>query len=90
MQQLVDVCDAATFGLNHEDILDASYRSAWKLDPVHFASKLNILHAGLMDSIRYNLLRGNQGQMTFFAELYKLNVYGKFIFASRLGFKELI
>lgn len=80
MQLLVDVCDAATFGLNQEDVLDVSYRSAWKLDPINFASKLNILHAGLMDSIRYNLL-GNEGKTTFFAELYKLNVYGEFAFA---------
>ncbi len=82
------VCDAATFSLNHEDVLDVSYRSAWKLDPVYFASKLNILHAGLMDSIRYNLLRGNQGRMTFYAELYKLNVYGKFVFALPFRIKE--
>jgi len=77
LKQLTDICDTATFGLNHEDVLDLSYRNAWKLDPAYFASKLNILHAGLMESIRYNLLQGNQGNMTFFAELYKLNVYGK-------------
>ncbi len=88
MQRLVDICDAATFGLNHEDVLDVSYRSAWKLDPVYFASKLNILHAGLMDSIRYNLLRGNQGRMTFYAELYKLNVYGEFVFALPFRIEE--
>lgn len=28
--------------LNHEDVLDLSYRTAWKLDPVYFASKLDI------------------------------------------------
>ncbi|KLO11835.1 hypothetical protein SCHPADRAFT_905703 [Schizopora paradoxa] len=77
MQRLVDVCGVATFGVNHEEVLDPSYRSAWKLDPINFATKLNILHAGLMDSIRYNLLSGDQGKQTFFAELYKLNVYGK-------------
>ncbi len=90
MQELVDVCDAATFGLNHEDVLDVSYRSAWKLDPVYFASKLNIVHAGLMDSIRYNLLQGDQGRTTFYAELYKLNVYGEFTFALPSRIKKSI
>jgi len=77
LKRLVDICDAATFGLNHKHVLDLSYRNAWKLDPVYFATKLNVLHAGLMDSIRYNLLPGDQGKKTFFAELHKLNVYGK-------------
>lgn len=63
--------------MNHEDVLDLAYRNAWKLHPVFFATKLNILHSGLMDSIRYNLLQGNQGREMFFAELYKLNIYGK-------------
>lgn len=86
MQRLVDVCEPATFGVNSEDVLDLSYRSAWKLDAVNFATKLNILHAGLMDSIRYNLLNGQQGKDTFFAELYKLNVYGAFAYFFPLGF----
>ncbi|KLO11815.1 hypothetical protein SCHPADRAFT_905680 [Schizopora paradoxa] len=77
MQRLVDVCEVATFGVNREEVLDPSYRSAWKLDPTNFTTKLNILHAGLMDSIRYNLLSSDQGNQTFFAELYKLNIYGK-------------
>jgi len=80
LQRLTDICDLPTFGLNREDVLDISYRNVWKLDPVYFSTKLNILHAGVMDCIRYNLLQGNQGKVTFFAELCELNMYGKSCF----------
>ena len=72
----MDACEPATFGLNDSDVLDPSYRAAGKIDNSNFATKIELEKLGLMDTIRYALLKGDSHLKPFFAELYKLNVYG--------------
>jgi len=77
-RDLSRACSPATFGLNHQDVLDESYRKAGKLDVGKFswlfspASRSDFtvqLVSGLFpsDSLRKGIR----------FELYKLNVYGK-------------
>ncbi len=40
---------------------------------------LDLERAGLMDTIRYDLLDGEKGLRPIYAELYNMNVYGSFI-----------
>ncbi|THG97032.1 hypothetical protein EW026_g4903 [Hermanssonia centrifuga] len=77
LQHLSQTCEAATFGLNKEDILDETYRKAGKLDSPHFAVKLDLDSSGLLEIVRTKLLEGRKAQGSIHAELYKLNVYGE-------------
>lgn len=76
LERLAKACDPATFGRNHEDVLDDSYRKAGKLDETHFSTKLDVERDGFMEVIRYGLLEGMESQRPIRVELYKLNVYG--------------
>ncbi|OBZ76950.1 hypothetical protein A0H81_03403 [Grifola frondosa] len=77
LKLLSETCDAATFGLNGQDVLDESYRKAGKLDISHFAFNFDVYHSGLINTIREHLLEGTPATRPIRAELYKLNVYGK-------------
>lgn len=78
LKHLVEACDLATFGLDQKDVHDESYRKALKLDGSDFATKLDVVRSGLVDSIRNDLLEGDKGRRSISAELYKLNIYGMF------------
>ncbi|TCD61286.1 hypothetical protein EIP91_008682 [Steccherinum ochraceum] len=69
-------CDVASFGLNQQDVIDASYRKAGKLDSAHFAAKFQLEKSGLLKIARDALLEGDQAELPIIAEPYKLNVYG--------------
>ena len=82
LQELVNACQPASFGLNGKEVLDQSYRKAGKLDRSEFLTDFHPHDCGIIDSIRQILLPsmikggegigiGNQGVR---AELYKLNV----------------
>ncbi|KAJ7016550.1 hypothetical protein C8F04DRAFT_1406883 [Mycena alexandri] len=75
---LASACDQATFGVDQKDVLDESYRKAGKMDLTKFASRLDIVASGLIDTISPDILQGQgaDGEKTLRAELYKLNVYG--------------
>ncbi|KAH8110520.1 hypothetical protein DFH11DRAFT_1514322 [Phellopilus nigrolimitatus] len=77
LKHLVEACDPATLGLDQKDVHDESYRKALKLDGSNFATKLDVVRSGLVDSIRNDLLEGDKGRRSISAELYKLNIYGK-------------
>jgi len=77
LKHLADTCDAATFGVNQQDVLDESYRKAGKLDNVNFATKFVIEGSGLMDVACSELLEGHESNKQVRAELYKLNVYSE-------------
>ncbi|KAI0927627.1 hypothetical protein AcV5_008111 [Taiwanofungus camphoratus] len=77
LEHLAQTCDAATFGVDQKDVLDESYRKAGKLDAAHFAIKFDPARLGLIDAIRTDLLEGHEARRSVYAELYKLNVYGK-------------
>ncbi|PSR70916.1 hypothetical protein PHLCEN_2v13230, partial [Hermanssonia centrifuga] len=77
LQHLSQTCEAATFGMDQEDVLDETYRKAGKLDSTNFAVKLDIDSLGLFEAVRSDLLDGRKAQENVHAELYKLNVYGE-------------
>ncbi|TEB18383.1 hypothetical protein FA13DRAFT_1803686 [Coprinellus micaceus] len=60
IQRLVEASERATFGRNNEDILDESYRKAWKMDASQFSSQFDV----------------SKAPKNIEAHLYKLNVYG--------------
>ncbi|PCH40469.1 hypothetical protein WOLCODRAFT_162377 [Wolfiporia cocos MD-104 SS10] len=76
LDHLESTCDAAPFGINHQNVLDESYRKAGKLDTSEFATGFDPQRLGLLDTIRTDLFEGNE-RRNITAELYKLNVYGK-------------
>ena len=49
-----------------------------KLDNAEFATKFDVISSGLLDAIKYALLEGKDATIPVRAELYKLNIYGKF------------
>ncbi|THH19107.1 hypothetical protein EUX98_g8837 [Antrodiella citrinella] len=76
LQRLSQACDPATFGLNHEDVLDETYRKAGKIDTDHFMSTFDLDASGLLPLISGKLLEGGQEDSAIRAERYKINVYG--------------
>ncbi len=78
LRQLAQACDPATFGMNNQDVLDLSYRTAaaaGKMDANNFMTVIDLERAGLMDALRYDLLDGEKGSRPIYAELYNMNVY---------------
>ena len=59
--------------------MDKSYRKAGKMDSECFASMLDPFHTDLIKIIRGYLLEGLNSTTGIKAELYKLNVYGKYL-----------
>ena len=49
------------------------------MDASNFSIQLDIAGAGLIKTIEDQLLQGKAENMKIKAELYKLNVYGKFV-----------
>jgi hypothetical protein len=76
LESLAKACRPAAFGVNHEDVLDETYRKAGKLDSTDFAINLNIETSGLLESLRKSLFQCEDEERHIKAELYKLNVYG--------------
>ncbi|RDB15188.1 hypothetical protein Hypma_004839 [Hypsizygus marmoreus] len=77
LEALVQACEPATFGLEQRDVLDESYRKAWKMDRTNFAPRFDIGESHLVERIRAQLLDARDNTKGIKAELYKLNVYGK-------------
>ncbi|KAI7788131.1 2og-fe oxygenase family protein [Diaporthe eres] len=91
MQQLLQDMQPATFGYKGQDVLDASYRKASKLDPSHFACTFSPHEIGIIDEVARILLPGFEDKTkpkkntpcepqvervtVMRAELYKLDVY---------------
>jgi hypothetical protein len=59
--------------------LDESYRKAGKMDSECFAPMLDLFHTDLIKIIRGYLLEGFKSTTGIRAELYKLNVYSKYL-----------
>lgn len=86
LDALLRACQPATFGRGDQDVLDASYRKAGKLDTNAFDTNFSPYETGIIDSITQLLLPSLCGhgdyKRSVRAELYKLNVYsgpdGKF------------
>jgi hypothetical protein len=78
LDQLAQACEPASFGRKHENVFDETYRKAGKMDPECFSPMLDPFRADLIKIIRGYLLEGTQSTENIKAELYKLNIYGKF------------
>ena len=76
LAELERACDAATFGLNQQDVLDESYRKAGKMDVGAFMLGFIPERYGLIDAVHSALFPGTEESKDVRAELYKLNVYG--------------
>lgn len=76
LAELVKACDQATFGRGNEDVLDLSYRQAWKLDTSRFLAQFDVVKSGLLDVVHDELLPPDNTSLKIDAQLYKLNVYG--------------
>ena len=59
--------------------MDETYRKAGKIDSGCFASTLDPFHTDLIKVIRGYLLEGVQSTTGIKAELYKLNIYSKYL-----------
>ena len=76
LQTLVGACERAAFGLDNRDVLDETYRKAWKMDSSNFLTRLDIVSAGIIDHVCAKLMQGNTERRVR-SEIYKLNVYGE-------------
>ncbi|KAF5332860.1 hypothetical protein D9611_005241 [Ephemerocybe angulata] len=74
--KLVEVSQRATFGRGDKDVLDESYRKAWKLDPTQFSTQFDVVRSGVLEIVHDQLLHYEKNTLPLEAELYKLNVYG--------------
>lgn len=79
LDKLEKACEPATFGLNDKDVYDEAYRKAGKLDVEDFMLHFDAERAGLIEAARTLLFPGREEKTMVKAELYKLNVYGKFV-----------
>lgn len=73
---LIGISQRATFGRDSKDVLDESYRKAWKLDVSQFAAQFDVVSSGIMDIVQAQLLRYETSTLSLEPHLYKLNVYG--------------
>ncbi|KAJ6452252.1 hypothetical protein C8R45DRAFT_1041040 [Mycena sanguinolenta] len=77
LDALSDACQKATFGRNHEDVLDETYRKAGQMSAKDFTIRFNVEKSGILAHVHAQLLEGfNKSDKRIKAELYKLNVYG--------------
>ena len=77
LQVLLEACQPAPFGVDNKDVLDETYRKAWKMDNSNFATRLDVVNTGILECIRSMLMQGNENKKIR-PEMYKLNVYGEF------------
>ncbi|KAJ2926708.1 hypothetical protein H1R20_g10382, partial [Candolleomyces eurysporus] len=76
IQKLVEACQQATFGRGGQDVLDESYRKAWKLDVTQFSTQFDLARSGIMETVHDQLLHYEKNTLKLEPQLYKLNIYG--------------
>ncbi|KAF9440409.1 hypothetical protein P691DRAFT_780089 [Macrolepiota fuliginosa MF-IS2] len=74
---LLDACDPATFGRGPENVLDETYRKAWKLDEGDFSWCFNPDSGKFVGRLAQGLCPWDPMNKGIRAEPYKLNVYGQ-------------
>ena len=76
-RDLSRACSPATFGLNHQDVLDESYRKAGKLDVGKFSWPFSpASRSDFIVQLVSGLFPSDSLHKGIRFELYKLNVYG--------------
>jgi hypothetical protein len=78
VQALGRACEPASFGRNHEDVLDENYRKAGKMDRARFSISLDASPGTSLEKTAWELLHATPSDASenIDVELYKLNVYG--------------
>ncbi|KAJ3501293.1 hypothetical protein NMY22_g18978 [Coprinellus aureogranulatus] len=76
IQMLAKASEKATFGRNKEDVLDETYRKAWKMDTTQFSTQFDVVRSGILDIVHDQLLHYENNTKKLEADLFKLNVYG--------------
>jgi hypothetical protein len=71
LQDLIDSCSPASFGLGNEAVTDKSYRDALKLEPDSFSTNFSPFNSSVIDYVT-TLMKITSPVR---AELYKLNIY---------------
>jgi hypothetical protein len=61
--QLVQACQPATSAYNKQDVLDESYRKAWKMDAVNFSTNFNPNNSGIVQAIHGLLLKDQESSI---------------------------
>jgi len=82
IRNMCSSCQAASFGRQGQDVYDATYREALKLEPSQFTTNFHPHDYGILDDLAQILLpsylggdRKDEDLLGVHAELYKLNVY---------------
>jgi hypothetical protein len=82
IRDMCSSCQVATFGRQGQDVYDATYREALKLEPSQFTTNFHPHDYGILDDLAQILLpsylggnRKDEDLLGVHAELYKLNVY---------------
>ena len=68
--KLLDVCSVASYGHKGKDVIDKTYRNAFKLEPDNFTTSFQIYSIPILQKIQ-SILPTVIGLK---AELYKLNI----------------
>ena len=71
IQDLLDTCSIASFGIGDQTVIDKNYRDALKLEPDSFTTNFNMCNTSIINDITKLMSITSPIQ----AELYKLNVY---------------
>ena len=71
VQQFLDACSTASFGLDDKTVTDKSYRDALKLEPENFQTDFQVANTSILSSITSIMSM----ETSIRADLYKLNVY---------------
>ena len=71
IQQLLDACSVASFGVNDQLVTDKNYRNSLKLDPDNFMTSFQVASTPILQSAM-TMMPNVEGVQ---AELYKLNIY---------------
>jgi hypothetical protein len=79
IELLVSKSDPATFGRGPEDVLDETYRKAWKLDEDSFCWRFNPDSGEFVSRLAQKLCPWDSFEKGIRVEPYKLNVYGETI-----------
>ena len=71
LQEFLDTCSTASFGMGSQTVTDKAYRDALKLEPESYTTSFILASTTILNSIATVMTCGSPIR----AELYKLNVY---------------
>ena len=74
IQEFVDACAVASFGVGEKEVTDLSYRNALKLEPEKIVTSFQLCDTLVLNEVQRLLVP--QVRDLVRAQLYKLNVYG--------------